>query len=226
MAMTGTTSGTLPHARTRAIVSARRHSVLVRVLRIALPVGALALTVGVIGSIVSDPRVLLAAQLDAEDVGVSGSRIVMQRPRLTGYSSSTGEPKPYEIIAERAEQNIAKPNEVALHELKAKISMRENGWAELLAASGHMDSNTQILELYESIEVTTDLKDRARLSEAVVDLRKAEIVSPAPVDIKMGSAVITSDHMQLFQTGQRAVFTGRVRMVLYPENARPDGDVQ
>jgi len=224
--MTGTTSGTLPHARTRAIVSARRHSVLVRVLRIALPVGALALTVGVIGSIVSDPRVLLAAQLDAEDVGVSGSRIVMQRPRLTGYSSSTGEPKPYEIIAERAEQNIAKPNEVALHELKAKISMRENGWAELLAASGHMDSNTQILELYESIEVTTDLKDRARLSEAVVDLRKAEIVSPAPVDIKMGSAVITSDHMQLFQTGQRAVFTGRVRMVLYPENARPDGDVQ
>ena len=226
MAMTGTASGMLPPARARVIVAARRHSLLVRVLRVALPVGALALAAGVVFSLVSDPRVLLAAQLDAEDVGVSGSRIVMQRPRLTGYSSTTGEPKPYEITAERAEQNIAKPNEVALHELKAKMSMRENGWAELLAASGHMDSNTQILELYDSIDVTTDLKDRARLSEAVVDLRKGEILSPAPVDIKMGSAVITADRMQLFQTGERAVFTGRVRMILYPENARPDGDGQ
>lgn len=228
MAMTGTASTPLPtDRRRRAAGAARRHSVFVRVLRIVLPATALALTGGVVATIVSDPRVLLAAKLDAEDIGVSGSRIVMQRPRLTGYTTSTtGEPKAYEITAERAEQNVAKPNEVNLYELKAKIGMRENGWGELLAASGHMNSTTQVLELYEAIDVTTDLNDRARMSEAVVDFSKGEIVSPAPVDIRLGDTVITADRMQLFETGQRAIFTGRVRMVMHPKSANAEGGGQ
>ncbi|MES2465030.1 MAG: LacI family DNA-binding transcriptional regulator, partial [Armatimonadota bacterium] len=47
----------------------------------------------------------LAAQMDVASTSFSGSRIIMQRPRLTGYGLATrGEPKSYEVTAERAEQ--------------------------------------------------------------------------------------------------------------------------
>jgi len=57
------------------------------------------------------------------------------------------------------------------------------------------------------------------MSEAVVNFSKGEIASPAPVDITLGDTVITADRMELFETGQRAIFTGRVRMTLHPSSA-------
>jgi lipopolysaccharide export system protein LptC len=224
--MTNTASGSYPagaHSTRRPVVrAAYRHSLAVRAMRFLLPVAALALVGGITATIVLDPRVLLAAKVDADQVGVSGSRIVMERPRLTGYgTSSNGKPNAYEVTAERAEQDMTKANEIDLFELKARMGMRETGWAELLAETGHMNNTSQILDLFRAIQVTTDLGDRAKLTQARIDFTKGEITSQQRVDIRFVRADLAADTMSLFENGQRAVFTGRVSMVLKPDPAAP-----
>lgn len=226
MAMTGTASGSFSagaqSTRRPVVRAAYRHSRAVRVMRVVLPLAAVLVVGAITATIVFDPRVLLAAKVDADTVGISGSRIVMQRPRLTGYgANSNGKPNAYEVTAERAEQNMAKPNEIDLFELKAKMGMRDTGWAELLAESGHMNNASQVLDLFKAIQVTTDLGDRAKFTQAQVDFAKGEIASQQRVDIKFVRADLAADTMSLFENGQRAVFTGRVSMVLKPNPTAP-----
>jgi lipopolysaccharide export system protein LptC len=222
--MTGTAGGQftgLRNNRKAALEAAQRHSRLVRILRIALPASAGMIALGILGAIVFDPRVLLA-ELDAESMGISNSRIVMQRPRLTGYGAgSDGKPKGYEVTAERAEQDIANTNEVDLFELKAKMAMRDDGWAEIKAVRGHMNSKDETLQLFEKIDITSDLDDRAALTEANVDLAAGLVVSSKPVALNFQRADLTANSMQLFQNGERAVFTGNVKMTLKPDMAAP-----
>lgn len=205
--------------RERTVRAVRRHSTSVRVLRKLLPVLAVLLIVGIIANIVLDPRVLLASKVDSEKVGVSGSKIIMERPRLTGYGlNNPDSSQPYEITAERAEQNIATPHEFDLFSLKARFGMRENGWAELRAETGHMNNTTQILDLTRKIEIENDLNDRAELTQAHVDFAKNEMSSSEPVKLVFSSGTLTADTMHLYGAGERAVFTGRVSMILHPEN--------
>ena len=83
MAMTGTASGSFSvdaqSTRRPVVRAAYRHSRAVRVMRVVLPLTAVLVVGAIIATIVFDPRVLLAAKVDADKVGISGSRIVMER---------------------------------------------------------------------------------------------------------------------------------------------------
>lgn len=224
MAMTGTAAGDFSdNVRTAAMRTATRHTRLVRTLRILFPVTAVGLVVGIVASMVLDPRVQLAVQLDAESVGVSGSRIVMQRPRLTGYgdAADSSKNKGYEVTAARAEQNVAKPNEVDLFEIEARMGLRADGWAEIAAASGHMNNTTQMLDLFNEIELKTDLGERARFTQGKIDFGKGEITSNERVAIKFKQADLVANNMYLSAKGEQVVFTGRVGMVLKPDPKEP-----
>jgi lipopolysaccharide export system protein LptC len=224
--MTGTADDSFTQpgdVRVKAMRTARRHTRLVRTLRILFPLSAVALVVGIVAGMVLDERVQLAVQLDAESVGVSGSRIVMQRPRLTGYGEATDSSKNrgYEVTASRAEQNVVKPNEVDLFELEGRMGLRADGWAEIAAQSGHMNNTTEILDLFNQIEINTDLGERARFTQAQIDFAKGEIVSSERVAIKFKQADLAANNMHLFAKGEQAVFTGRVGMVLRPDPKEP-----
>lgn len=200
-----------------------RHTILVRILRVILPATALFLVGAVIASMVLDPRVQIAVQLDAEGVGVSGSRIVMQRPRVTGYGEAADKEKNrgYEVTAARAEQDMSKPNEIDLFELEGRMGLRTDGWAEIVAQAGHMNNTTQILDLYNQIEIKTDLGERARFTQGKIDFVKGEITSNEPVAIKFTQADLFANNMHLFGKGEQVIFTGRVGMVLKPDTAQP-----
>jgi lipopolysaccharide export system protein LptC len=227
VAMTGTAAGdfsrTPQDGRGKAMRTARRHTQLVRFLRLALPVTAIVVVVTIVASMALDPRVQLAVQLDAESVGVSGSRIIMQRPRLTGYGegASKSNNKGYEVTAARAEQNMTKPDEVDLFELEGRMGLRTDGWAEVAAQSGHMNNATQVLDLFNEIEVTTDLGERARFTQGQIDFTKGEIVSNERVNIKFTQADLVANNMHLFAKGEQVVFTGGVGMVIRPDPKQP-----
>ncbi len=227
MAMTGTAdedfSRRSAKARVAAMRAAMRHTWLVRVLRILTPATAIILVGAVVTSMVFDPRVQLAVQLDAESVGVSGSRIVMQRPRITGYGEAAAAQnnRGYEVTAARAEQDVTKPGEVDLFDLEARMALRSDGWADIVARSGHMNKTTQMLDLYEQIEVKTDLGERARFTQGTIDLAKGEIISKEPVAIKFTAADLVANNMHLFSAGEQVVFTGRVGMILKPNSKAP-----
>lgn len=225
--MTGTAEDGFPRrsgsARVAAMRAAVRHTIIVRILRIALPATAIFLVGAVVTSMVFDPRVQIAVQLDAESVGVSGSRIVMQRPRLTGYgeAGATQKNSGYEVTAARAEQDVTRPNEVDLFELEGRMGIRADGWAEIAAQAGHMNNTTQLLDLYNEIEIKTDLGERARFTQGTIDFAKGEITSKEPVAIAFTQADLVANNMHLFAKGEQVVFTGRVGLVLKPDPKEP-----
>src|SRR3979409_1368119 len=92
---------------------AARHSRMVRVLRIAVAAAAiLAMTAIVSVSIFNPFRMLLPKlPLDMGNLVVSGTKITMESPHLSGYSADR---RPYEVWAKTATQDATDPHHVDL----------------------------------------------------------------------------------------------------------------
>jgi lipopolysaccharide export system protein LptC len=199
--------------RARAFDAARRHSRLVRLLRVAMPVAALVITAGFVVTVVLDARAPLTVTADAGSLGVSGAAVTMERPRLTGYSNDN---RAYEVTAGRAEQSLSEPQRVDLVDLNARLQTGDAGWANIAAANGRLNSEGQVLALESAVEITTNKGDRAQLGSADVELKTGRIVSPKPVEIAVGNAGLSADSMEVLDNGDRMLFQGRVVMTLRP----------
>lgn len=62
---------------------------------------------------------------------VSGSKITMETPHLTGF---TPDQRPYDLVAKTATQDLADPDHVELKILRAKVLMEDRSTVTLDAA--------------------------------------------------------------------------------------------
>src|SRR3981081_2300079 len=101
---------------------AARHSRLVRLLRIAVPAAViLAMTAIVFVSIFNPFRMLLPKlPLDMGNLVVSGTKITMESPHLSGYSADR---RPYEVWAKTATQDLNDPDTGDIQTLRHKGAM-------------------------------------------------------------------------------------------------------
>ena len=120
-------------ARLRAFVAARRHSRLVRFLRVAAPVG---LFVGVAALIVGalfHPFRAKMAELSIGEVSVDGAKITMGRPKLTGFRRDG---RAYVVNAAKAIQDVTRPTLVELRGVDGDLGMGDDGLLHIAAAVG------------------------------------------------------------------------------------------
>ncbi|MCX4197717.1 hypothetical protein OMR07_21045 [Methylobacterium organophilum] len=102
-------------ARTRAHARAYRHSGRVRAMRRLIPVvagGAVALLLAYL----FNP---FAAPLPGVSVGpvtLAGSKVRMENPRLSGFRQGT---RGYEVTADAALQDVRKPSQIELQQMRA-----------------------------------------------------------------------------------------------------------
>src|ERR1700685_3221088 len=99
---------------------AARHSRMVRLLRIAVP-GAVILSLAAIILVsVFNPFRMLLPKLPIEmgNMVVSGTKITMESPHLSGYSQDQ---RPYEMWANTAIQDVTDPDHVDLKTLRGKM---------------------------------------------------------------------------------------------------------
>lgn len=210
---TGYHGSTAPVGRAKAYARARRHTRWVKLLRLGLPLSALALVAAIVAPLFLEVGADLP-EVDIAGFGLSGTGITMQRPRLTGFSEDR---RPYEVSAERAEQNLATPDELGLFGIVARMEMSGGGWADLTARQGLLNNKTQFLDLNEDIRIKSDKGDGAALSRAHIAFGSGDITSDAPVDLTSGTMNLKADSMQVTEGGDLAVFEGRVVMTLYPK---------
>ena len=104
-----------------------------------------------------------------------------RQPRLTGFTTDS---RAYEFSADAAAQDITKPDLVELEKLHAKMEMADKSTVEMSAVSGIYDVKTEMLKLDDNIELTSSTGYEGRLSEAVIDVRKGNVVSDKPVTDK------------------------------------------
>ena len=196
----------------RSYRAALRHSRYVRWLRICVPAGIAALLLTVIGINYMPPIGGFRLPGELGKLVIHGTRITMQQPRLAGY---TVDSRAYEFSADAAGQDITKPNLVELHQIQAKMEMQDNSTVEMSAVSGIYDAKTEMLTLSEDIELFSSTGYEGRLSEAVIDVRKGNVVSDKPVWVKMLDGFLNAKRLDIVERGAVIRFTG-VAMTLQP----------
>jgi lipopolysaccharide export system protein LptC len=151
------------------------------------------------------------------DIGglvVSGTKITMKQPRLAGYTSDQ---RPYELSAQAAAQDLTNTDLVELQGIRAKMEMKDKVVIESTAHSGIFQTKTEVLKLQHNIVVTSSNGYRARLAEAMVDIRANKIVSEKPVEVTTPSAIINANRMEIAESGGVIRFERGVSVTLIPE---------
>jgi lipopolysaccharide export system protein LptC len=203
---------------------AARHSRMVRVLRIAVPAAViLAMATIVAVSIFNPFRMLLPKlPLDMGNLVVSGTKITMESPHLSGYTAT--DRRPYEVWAKTATQDVTDPDHLDLRTLRAKVLQEDQSTITLDAKKGLMDTKQQLLDLHDDIFLQTSTGYEARLSQAFVDMGKGTVSSDEHVDVKLTNGTLSSDRLRITGGGEVIRFEGNVVMHLdkLPDPDPPD----
>ena len=193
--------------------AAARHSRMVRILRVAVPAAVALALASIIGVSIFNPfRVLLPnLPVDMGNLVVSGTKITMESPHLSGYSTDQ---RPYEMWAKAAIQDITDPDHMELKTLRAKVLMEDRSTVTMDARTGYFDNKQQLLDLRKDIFLQSSTGYEAKLSQAFVDLNKGTVTSDEHVDVKLLNGTLTSDKLRIFNSGEVVRFEGNVVMNL------------
>jgi lipopolysaccharide export system protein LptC len=195
----------------RAFRAARRHSRFVRVLRVTIPVLVLfGLGVTVLATYFNPLRMLAKLPVDLDKLVVSGTKITMENPRVSGF---TKDGRAYDLVATAARQDLTKPDIVELQSLQAKLQMEDKSTIQLVADHGIYNAKAEQLELQKNI-VLSNPSYEGRLEQATVDVRTGHVVSNEPVKLKMMQGTLDAKKLEISDAGNLVRFTGGVQMLL------------
>jgi lipopolysaccharide export system protein LptC len=201
----------------RAFRSARRHSRMVRALRIAIPI---AVVVGLIGiSLVTyfNPlRMLAKLPINMNDLVVSGTKITMEQPRMSGF---TRDGRAYEFTAVAAAQDLTKPDIIELRDIHAKLQMQDKSVMDMSADTGIYNTKLETLKLERNIVLASSNGNKGRLSEAMIDVRKGNVVSDQPVELEFLQGTLNANRLEVIDSGDLVRFLGAVDMVMMLNDA-------
>ena len=189
---------------------AASHSGRVRLLKIALPLVALAGVAGVVA-------VMAAARLGVQgiDVNLAGStvvdgKLVMADPKLDGF---TADRRAYRVAARTATQVVGE-SAIDLAALRADVEMQGGGNAWLNSDTGRFDpdKNLLILDSRSVMETSDGLK--AVFDKAEIDIGTGTVAATGAVEITRPGASIIAGSLTVEQNGKRLVFENDVSVVI------------
>ena len=192
---------------------AARHSRMVRILRIVVPAAVSLSLAGLLAVSIFNPFHMLMPKLplDLGNLVVSGTKITMESPHLSGY---TPDQRLYELWAKTAVQDLTDSDHVELNQLKTKLLMQDGSTVFLNAHSGLFDNKAQTLDLHKDILLQTTSGYEARLTQAFVDMVKNTVDSDEHVDVNLPNGTLSSDRLRITEGGAVIRFEGNVVMHL------------
>jgi lipopolysaccharide export system protein LptC len=201
----------------RAFRVARRHSILVRILRVAIPLAVVAGLTGITLVTYYNPlRMLNKLPIDISNLVVSGSKVTMEQPRLSGF---TKDARAYEFTADAAAQDLTKPDIVELRNIHAKMDMQDKTTMVMTAVTGIYDTKAETLRLERDIVLSSSNGYKGRLSVAQVDIRKGTVVSDQPVELELLQGTLNANRLEIVDSGDLVRFHGGVSMVMMLNDA-------
>lgn len=196
----------------RAFAQANRHSRRVRILKIGLPVVAVAMVALFMArSWFTIPE---GVSIDLSEVSVDGGRLVMAQPALEGLADGN---RKYRMTAQRAIQDIGGGGPVDLEGINAVVPLEEGATMTISAEAGRFDRAANTLDIDTVIDMQADNGMRARLRSARFDIGAGSLDTSDPVEIFTEGGEIRADSMAVRDGGAVMIFENRVRVQL----ARP-----
>jgi lipopolysaccharide export system protein LptC len=205
--------------------TAARHSRLVRILRVAVPAAVLLSMTTIVGFSIFNPFRMLATKLplDMGNLVVSGTKITMESPHLSGFSPDQ---RPYELWAKTATQDVTDPDHVELATLRAKVLMEDQTTVTMDARTGLFDTKSQLLDLRKDVFLQSSTGYEARLTSALVDIANGTVASDEPVDVKLLNGTLRSDRIRVKEKGDVVLFEGNVVMNMIMDHPAADPSAQ
>jgi lipopolysaccharide export system protein LptC len=200
----------------RRFRTAARHSRRVRLLRIGLPVvTVLGCLVLALASWFNPLRMLARLPISIGDVIVSGTKIKMENPKLSGF---TRDKRRYDVTAGAASQDLTQPGVIELHDINALLEMQDKTTMKLVAQDGSFDTKKEQLTLQRDIVVTSSKGDEGYFEEAVIDTKNGNVVSERPVVLKMLNGIVKGNRFELTNSGDVIRIDNGVVVNLKPES--------
>ncbi|MBK8197684.1 MAG: hypothetical protein IPK75_04880 [Acidobacteria bacterium] len=194
--------------RQLTLEQARRRSERVRYLRYAF-VGAAAISIGLFLGFVFRS----ALSQDARPPSVrDDDAVTMINPRFTGRDSDG---QVFTITADAAQRRRAEAGVVDL----VNPVLRDAKGAELKAPTGFYDREKGVLELYEAVNITDSAGYSFISKGARLILGEDRVEGLSPLEGKGPLGDIRADSYEILDGGNRIVFEGNVRTVIYPQPA-------
>ena len=143
----------------------------------------------------------------------------MDQPRYVGIDE---ELRPYEVTAARASQQSHDDDRLDLVNPQADLAVNDEEWMALSAAAGVYDKKQRTIDLSGGVTVFHDRGYTVTSDTARVLLDKGVATSDDPVSAHGQSGVATGEGFRIYDLGERIVFTGKSKVVLYPAQFQGD----
>ena len=198
--------------RTRDFRKAKRHSVVVRTLRFALPalslafIGAYALTLLKVTDLGAKLPELKIPKILPEN-------LTMENPHYEGFGKDGSS---YTIAAKTAQQNLSDTSFIKLEGVTGQLVEADKKVTNLSGAHGIFNHETNILELTEAIDVSSDSGLKAKLRSATIKSKEGLVTSDEPVAVEFPGGSVTANSLILRQKIREVTFADTVTARLVP----------
>jgi lipopolysaccharide export system protein LptC len=160
-------------------------------------------------------------RLSIGEVSIDGTKITMDRPRLTGARPDGGG---YTVNAAKAIQDIRNPTDVDLVQIEGDIVPPDRDTLHISADTGHYDSAHERLDLSGAVRLKNN-SYTVDLRTAHIDFRAGAYSSSDPVTVVTSTgASIVADSGTVRDSGKEIRFEGHVRSILRPNGGDAGGD--
>ncbi|MEM7290127.1 MAG: LPS export ABC transporter periplasmic protein LptC, partial [Pseudomonadota bacterium] len=188
---------------------AHRHSRRVALLKKALPATAGFVVVSFMLFAVTAH--IPIANITVDEIGLKEGKLVMEKPKMAGFDKKS---RPYDVRAQQAIQDLAKPGKVLLNTIDAKLPMDANSFANVDAKSGIYDTESEQLFLNDEVKIKGARGMDILLQDANIDMKTGIMESNNPVNVKSKNTNITADSVRVEDGGERILFNNRVKMTI------------
>lgn len=199
--------------RARSFRQARRHTFMVRTLRLAFPlIGLLALSTYALGIRLS--LSIKGGKFDPGKIEISTENLTMSSPKYEGFNADGSK---YVVSARTATQSISQKGPIGLTDIDSKMFQSNGTTVTMTAPRGSFDNAKNELELFDDIKVRSTDGMRADLTQATVYTKANRIVSTQPVAIDMPAGQVRANEMDLRHGAKQVLFSNGVITRLKPE---------
>lgn len=204
-----------PPPRQGAVLAASRHTARVRFLRRAMIVGSV-LGVSVLAIVVIfDPFHHLPLGFSVSSVGVEGTVVTMESPKISGLRPDGGA---YAISARQGVQDITKPSIMELRDVDATIGMLDNTNSRITADQGVYDGKIDRMTLTGHARIESTSGYDLRMQSAVMNFKTGVFSSSERIKVDVSGGTISSDRLEVTDEGHKVSFEGGVTSLFNASN--------
>ncbi len=190
-------------------IKSKRHTAIVRKMRLILPIVALGVMVILITWKNENATVAPVPREQVSPQTISQNELINPK-----FQSEDSHAQPYTITADKATQNAEDMNTVLLQKPVADMTLKSGGWVSLKADNGSYKQEEGNLNVNGQVEIHHENGYEIHTDKMNIDVKGQIITSDTPVTGHGPSADISATGLNANGATNTIIFTGPAKLIL------------